>query len=426
LAVVRFSGDGLDDVLQTLLRPMRPGPWRSGRTRRVTVVDGDEIVDDGLVVVTRAPHTYTGEDTAELSCHGNPLVVERILHLAVAAGARMAGPGAFTRRAVEHGKLDLVRAEGVLQLAEARSLDGLKVARSAVDGVLGDALTGLRGRLLDVAAELEARLDYPDDELAFVDDDTLVATVCAVADEAEALASTWRAGRVWVHGARVALVGAVNAGKSSLFNALLGRSRALVHDSPGTTRDVLEVATHLDGVPVTLLDTAGERTTDDPVEAAGLALARELVDEADLLVVVIRARPEGPSPTEQQILARTAGRARVVVCNGVDAADAPLAAVETVATTGQGIDALRQAIRGSLVGETVGGAGLVVASARQRDLLLEVARACREMVEALPVAGVAVAADAVVRALEELDSLTGADSRESVLDVLFARFCIGK
>jgi tRNA modification GTPase len=429
LALVRLSGEGTSEVLDRIVERVHPAPLQPGRPRRVRLRDRSGVFDDGVVVLGRAPHTYTGEETAELSCHGNPLIVERLLSAAIEAGARLAEPGEFTRRALLHGKLDLVRAEAVWQVTHATSSEGLRIGRDALDGRLGEALEALRQPLVEAAAELEARLDYPDDELAYVEDEALVATLQQVAGEASALASTWQAGRHLVQGARVALVGAVNAGKSSLFNAMVGRSRALVHPTPGTTRDVLEVPVQLDGLGVTLLDTAGERETDDPIEAAGLALARELVEEADLLIVVLRARPAGLIEAERQILARTADRPRLLVYNGVDQAGvlpAPDGALRTVATTGNGVPELRTAVRAALVGELVGNARLVIASLRQRDLLRSVAEAVEEAVVALPVAGVAVAADAVTRAIEELDALTGADTREDVLDALFARFCIGK
>src|SRR5690606_34862236 len=205
-----------------------------------------------------------------------PLVVERLVRGAVALGARLADPGEFTRRAVLNGKLDLLQAEAVDQLSRASSAEGLRIGRAALDGSLGAFVGELRATLVEVAAELEARLDHPADELAYLDDDLLLARLSDAAGRCRALAATETAGRALVEGARVALVGPVNAGKSSLFNALLGRRRALVHDAPGTTRDVLEARCRLADLDVVLLDTAGERVTTDPVEAAGLALAREL------------------------------------------------------------------------------------------------------------------------------------------------------
>jgi len=429
LALVRFTGPGLDEVLHAVLEPLGGWPVPDGRQRRVYLHDAEGIFDDGLVVLGRAPHTYTGEDTAEVTCHGNPLVVERLVAAAQGAGARLAEAGEFTRRAVLQGKLDLLRAEAVLQVSQARTAAGLQVGRDGLDGRLSEWVARVRETLCDLAAELEARLDYPDDELAMRDDEEVLRLLEASARECREVAGTAQVGRTLVDGARVAIVGAVNAGKSSLFNALLGRRRALVHERPGTTRDVLEVTCTLGPVAVTLLDTAGERPTDDPVEAAGLALARELVADADLLVVVVRAHPEGPGPVAHTLLERTEGQPRVVVYNAVDlpgVSPAPPEAISTVAITGEGVESLKQAIVRALVGETPGTSRLVIASARQRDLLLEVARRVEEAIAAFPVAGVAVAADAVTRAIEVLDALTGAETRDAVLDTLFARFCIGK
>jgi tRNA modification GTPase len=230
---------------------------------------------------------------------------------------------------------------------------------------------------------------------------------------------------VRVEGVRVALVGPVNAGKSSLFNALLGRARALVHDRPGTTRDVVEVPMSAGGLELTLLDTAGERVTDDPVEAAGLALARSLVDEADLLVVVLRRGPD--DEVERLLLQRTRDRRRVVVVNGIDRAGAPEVpgALRTSAVTGEGVEALREALVAALP-STSAAEGLQLASERQAERLGAVALLLEQAAEALPVAGPAAAADALTEALERVDELTGADTREDVLSALFARFCIGK
>ncbi len=429
LAVVRLSGAGLDEVLRGFVRPHNDGPWHPNRVRRVDVFDEGGVFDDGMVVVSRAPATFTGEDTAELTVHGNPIIVERVLHAAVAAGARMATAGEFTRRALQNGKMDLLQAEAVLQVIHATSEQGLKIGRDAMEGRLGAVVGSMRGDLLEVAAELEARLDYPGDELAKVDDAELLITLGSASARARDLAATFGAGRMYVEGARVALVGPVNAGKSSLFNALVGSRRALVHDREGTTRDVLEVSTMIGGLQVTLMDTAGERQTDDPIEAAGLALAAELIEGADLLVVVLRARGAGLSEVEQQILDRTGHRRRLVVYNGTDRpgmAPAPHGAIPTSAKAGEGIEALKDAMRTVLVGAPTKAGELVVGSARQRDVLLALADCLDEAIEALPWAGVAVSADAVTRGIEQLDQLTGEDTRERVLDALFSRFCIGK
>ncbi len=428
LALVRASGPGCHALVRAVAVPRTGRPLVPGIPRRVDFEDGEGRFDDGIAWLQAGPSTSTGEDVAELTLHGNPHLVRRLLEALLAAGAEMAGPGAFTRRALEHGKVDLTQAEGIHQLVIATSRAGARAARRALDGETGAALGALRGTLVEAIAELEARLDVPGDETAALDDDALRDRLRGVAREARQIADGARAGHHLVHGARVALVGAVNAGKSSLINALVGRTRVLVDGTPGTTRDVVEVPGDLDGLAVTWLDTAGERDTDDPIEAAGIALARDHVEGADLLVVVLRARPDGPDATERLVLRRTADRARVVVLNGVDAehGGAPAVDVRTVARTGLGVDALRAAVRDALVGGLPADAVPLAASLHQARGLAAMAAAVDAALEGWACAGVAVAADLLGDGVRAIDALTGADTREDVLDALFRRFCVGK
>lgn len=427
LAVVRLSGGGVVDLVAKVARPRGAGAPSFGRQVRVDFCDEVGVFDDGTCVLGRGPRTFTGEDTAELTCHGAPLVVERLVAALVRAGARLAAPGEFTRRALAAGKTDLVAAEGVLALGAARSRRGLSVTRSAIDGRLSAFLSEQRAELLASAAELEARLDYPGDELALEGDEQVAARLRSVTRACDQVAARWAPGRIAVEGARVALVGAVNAGKSSLFNALVGAPRALVHSSPGTTRDVVSERVALGPFEVTLFDTAGERVTDDPVEAAGQALSAQWVARADVLVVVLRARPEGPSEVEQALLARTEGRPRLVVLNGVDRPHRRFdGALPTVAPTGGGVADVATALTNALAAMGDVGDDLSVASSRQHDRLCATARAAADAAESLPLAGPAVAASLVVEALVALDELEGRVVREQVLDALFERFCIGK
>jgi tRNA modification GTPase len=428
LGVVRLTGDGALGLALLVCKPHHAAPIRPRMARRVSFVDGSGAFDDGILLFFPGPRSVTGEDLVELTCHGNPVIVSHLVDELVGAGARMAEAGEFTRRGVIHGRMDLVAAEGVHTAIEASGLAGVRVARQALDGAHSALYADLRTELCMATAELEARLDQPGDVLVTQSDEALTTRVLKVVDNIEALISSTDRGRVVVDGARVALVGETNVGKSSLFNALLGRRRALVHDSPGTTRDVLEVRAQWGDLAVTLLDTAGERETSDPVEAAGLALAQELTDAADCLVVVLRASMDCPSE-ESLILERTADRRRVIVYNGVDrpgVGPAPVPSIETSAETGQGLDALIELIRGQIDQQAQGDADLVLASARQASRLRSVAENAREAVDALPIAGPAVAASCLTDAIAEIDAMTGDSSREGVLDALFARFCIGK
>ena len=429
LGVVRLSGHDLERVLRGFVRPRSGWPLPPGRTRRVDVFDAAGTFDDGVAVVAAAGRSATGEPTAEITLHGNPWIVERAIRAACDAGARVARPGEFTRRAVEHGKLDLIAAEAILQIAEARSDAGLRVARAGLDGTLRTAIDGLVAEVVDQAATLEARIDHPEADLELEPLEAVGASLREIAGRARALAGQQRSGDAFVHGVRVALVGPVNAGKSSLFNALAGEARAIVHESPGTTRDVVEARVVVDGLPITLLDTAGERDAADPVERVGVDRARAASSAADAVVVVLRARADGPTAEERAVLARTADRPRVVVYNGVDlpgCAPPPPGAVPTSALRGDGVEAVVPALRRALaLVEPVEGA-VLVASARQRDALSAGAALLDEAAEALAFAGPTVAAELTLEALEALAAIGGATAREQALDALFARFCLGK
>ncbi len=423
--MVRVSGPQTEAVLAAVCR-LTPAELPERRARLAPLIHDGRVIDHGLVTRFVGPRSYTGEHAAELCCHGNPLLVEQLIAACVAVGARVAHPGEFTRRAFLAGRIDLARAEAVLQTIEATSPRGLAVAQQGLDGAVGSLVDGLRADLTEALSELEARLDYPAEGLELEDDRALAARVVAVGERAAAAAATWQAGRVLVEGATVALVGPVNAGKSSLFNALGGSVRALVSDTPGTTRDVVERRVRLGSVSIRLLDTAGEREADG-LEAAGIELGRSLTADADLLVVVV---PSHDPDRARPLLERLDGP-HLLVGNHADRPGArtslagrPL--LPTVATTGEGLDALAAAIAEALVGEELG-SGLVIASLRQRDLLGAVARACTASASALQgEPGPAVAAEELYGALARLDALIGRDTREAVLDSLFRRFCIGK
>ncbi len=427
IAVVRLSGPGTRQLLEGFCRPLGGFP-PARRARLCRFFDERGEFDDGLLTWFEDGASYTGEEGAELSCHGNPLLVERLVQAAVSWGARVASPGEFTRRALLRGRLDATRAEAVLQAVQATSGRGLAVARAGLDGAVAGLVAEVRQSLIEAVAELEAWLDHGDDELALMEEAPFLAALELLEARIRRVAGTYRAGHAWVDGARVALVGPVNAGKSSLFNALGGSVRALVSPVPGTTRDVLERRVELHGVALTLLDTAGERESSG-LEAEGIALARALTDDADLFLVVV---PAHAPQRAAEVLLRTADRPRLLVGNHADRPGAVdtlsgQALIPTCAVDGTGLERLGRALVDALVGEEPGEAAVVIASARQRDLLLGVAGALRACVRALQEeAGPAIGANELRQGLERLAELDGQDPGEAVLDALFRRFCIGK
>ncbi len=420
LALVRVSGAGARERVAALC-PGGP-PWRPRRAslRVARSADGAEL-DALLCTWLPGPRSPTGEDVVELSCHGNPLLIEALLDRLAAVGARPARPGEFTRRAVENGVMDLIGAEALLARIEARSAAGLDAARAAGDGRLRAELEALRQRLLDLCAELEVRLDHPGEELGEADDAEVAAALRALAADAGALAGTWALARPRLEGARVALVGEVNAGKSSLFNHLVGERRALVSPEPGTTRDVIERAVRVEGLELLFFDTAGERDAAG-LEAEGQALGQALTREVDLRLQVFAAdRPPAALWPGAWLVATHADRAPPPA----EVLGQPVRfAVDN--TTGAGVPALRAALRSAL-GADPGGARALLISQRQHGAALELQAGCLAAAAALlGPAGPVVAAEEATRALLALSALSGDDAREDVLDRLFARFCVGK
>lgn len=426
VAVIRMSGAGALDVAR---RVCPGGPrWQARRATLRRVLDEGRVLDEVLAIWMPGPRSYTGEDVVELHAHGNPLLVELLLDRIVRSGARPAREGEFTRRALLYGRTDLLAAESLAGLIEASSPEGLAVARAGIDGLSGAVATLSEG-LLDLCAELEARFDSPGEDLALLPDAELAAALTGLAARAAMLSRTWRAGRVRLHGARVALIGPVNAGKSSLFNRLVGQDRALVSDMPGTTRDVIERAVLVDGLEITYLDTAGERDSDDPLERAGIALGRVLTADVDLTLVVLPLH-QPLAPSSAALLARTGASPRLLVGTFADITTENAEFSVDLAVsghTGAGVERLATRIRREVADAMPSGAEAVLTSQRQHELLLAVADHAEQAAAALlgPL-GPMVAAEEATRGLERLGELRGVDVREDVLDRVFARFCIGK
>jgi len=378
-------------------------------------------LDQVLAFAMRAPGSFTGEDVAELHGHGGAHNLEQLLAAVVERGARIAEPGEFTRRAVASGKLDLLRAEALLEVIHAGSERSWRLAQANLGGRLGAEVAAIERRALAVLAEIEGAIDFPEDDLELDADEDIDRALGELAAACGRLADGFRHGRAVSQGIAIALVGAVNVGKSSLLNALVGRERALVGASPGTTRDWLEVADVWSGVAVTLIDTAGLRTTDDPVEQRGIALGEARVASADVVVVVnddVAAWDDG---------ARFADRA-VVVRSKADLGGELAAGLATSATTGQGLDELRRrvlAVAG--VADQEGSEQAFVTTARQQALASAAragfAAAATARRDGRPPEVVAVELREAARALAQL---RGVEVGDRVLDEVFARFCIGK
>jgi tRNA modification GTPase len=429
IGVVRVAGPDAFAVADALFRPASgPPPGRRAGHRVVhgRIVDADGVVDDGLLLTFRAPRSYTGQDAVEIQTHGGPAVLRRVLDGCLAHGARAAGPGEFTLRAYLAGKMDLVQAESVLAIVQARSE---RARRSAAQGLahrLSDELERLQDRLTEAYGDLTAVLDYPEEGVELRDPRPILREVRARIAE---LLATAEAGSLLRRGARLAIVGRPNAGKSSLLNALLGYDRAIVSDVPGTTRDYLEAPLELGGVPVTAVDTAGVRATRDRVEASGVERALDLADQADLVLCLVdRSAPLDAA--DHELIARLDPARTLLLASKADlpaawsdrdlhAGEAPM---PVSATTGAGLSALRAAAERRLLGDAAG-SELWITHERHADALAR-AQAALERAEEAP--DDLMALD-LQDALATLAGLTGrGDVAEEALAHVFANFCVGK
>lgn len=442
LAVVRVSGQGADDVLARVFAKERPGPHRPFVATLGTVLDASAAepsrapLDEALCVRFPEGRSYTGEASFELSLHGGRSRVESVLRSLLAAGCRLAEPGELTLRAVLTGRLDLAAAEAVEDLVKARTDEAARVALRTLRGALGDALGPIREALVDALAELEARLDFPDEDLGEAETADLVTRLEGARARAQRLLSSATLGRRLSEGARVVLFGLPNAGKSTLLNALVGEERALVHDTPGTTRDVLEAEVSFGGVPAVLVDVAGVREGGDlhPVEALGIARARQELERADVQLLVVDRSAPSASDDVRALQAAARDDALLVLTKADRPLATPLAgdqearALVVSAHDGSGLEGLRAALAARLAGDRdTSRDEVVLTRERQRAEVERVEEGLCEALLALEAdAPHEVVASELRRAGAALDRLLGRALSEDVLDVVFSRFCIGK
>lgn len=431
IGVVRVSGPAAVALVGTILMPraaLAAAP--SHRVRRVTVVDPEsaQVLDEALCVVMRAPRSYTGEDTVELSCHGSPALLEVVTRRLVDAGARLADPGEFTRRAFLNGRIDLAQAEAVALLIGARSERAVQLAARALGGALSARVSTLRETLLDTIAGLEVALDFPEESVG-LDVDKARRPIERLRGDVDRWCEEARRARLVHEGLSVAIVGPPNAGKSSLLNALVGRERAIVSDVPGTTRDVVESTITVAGVVVRLLDTAGLDRPRDSLEAEGIRRSHRAIEKSDLLLVVL----DGSTRPDAAVLDVTRARARIVVRNKSDLAPHPdatrlLDSVAVSAREGTGLETLVARLAEGVRSRTaaVDDEGGIVASLRQLEALDSLRGALAAAREALGTAPLEVALVDLRVALEIASGLVGVDVGDAVLDRIFSTFCLGK
>ena len=433
IGVVRLSGADAARIAGALIDRVEPLEPRHATFARI--VDHAAVLDQVVVTWFAAPQSYTGEHVVELSGHGSPLLLRRVVELAMAHGARLAEPGEFTLRAYLHGRVDLAQAEAVADLVNAVTPLQARAAMDQLEGTLTSAIAAIDAVLFDLAARLEASLDFPDEGFHFVTRDVLAGELEQVRGRLDALRRDGRVGRLVREGQHVAIVGAPNAGKSSLFNALLGSARAIVTDVPGTTRDLLTERVDIGGLAVSLVDTAGLRDAGDAVEAEGVARAHQALEVASLTVVVVDGS-QPLSPEARAVLQRVASP-RVVVASKSDLhrvwTDAEVChqggeeAIPVSALTGAGLQELRTAVVRALTSRDELRDPPAITNVRHLALVDAAHDAVSRALDAIRLGSteelVLVDVTAARRSLEEV---TGRRTADDLLAHIFSRFCIGK
>ena len=437
IGIVRVSGEQAFPIAERLFRRRGRTPLQSHRAYFGAIVDPatGETLDRALLLPFRAPHSYTGEDVAEFHCHGSPYLLRRVLELVWREGARPAEPGEFTLRAFLNGKLDLAQAEAVADLIRARSEAQLRSALALHEGRLSHQVHALGDELLRLLATVEAHIDFSE-ELGELDPHALIPDLQHLLQRLDALLQGARAGRILREGARVAIVGRPNVGKSSLLNALLGEERAITTDIPGTTRDTLEESLIIGGVPLVILDTAGLRESADVVEQIGIERARRAAERADLILFVYDLTAPDWDADRALLETLPAHAPKLLVGNKMDAADPAQVqracsvfpdSVLISALTGAGLDALQEAILTALEVQRIGEETLTLTHQRHIQAVADAKRALEHARDALQhgYSPDLIAVD-LRAAWLALGAITGETADETLVQRIFRDFCIGK
>lgn len=439
IAVTRISGPAAFRIADSIFRCSGEPPSKRPHgtfTYGKVFDDAGAAIDSALLLIMRAPRSYTGEDTAEIQSHGSSIITQRILRRALECGARSAEPGEFTKRAFLNGKLDLLQAEAVLDLIRARSDRAAASAREQLNGSLTRLFTGIYGGVLAVAAEIEATLDFADEELPEGIAADAAARLRGALADAESLLATWDEGHLLRDGASVVIAGKPNVGKSTLMNALLGRDRAIVSEIPGTTRDVIEEGFVLSGFPVRLIDTAGLRDSECSIEQEGMRRSRLQMASADIHLHVV----DVSQPMDGKDAADIAGldpMRTIIVLNKTDlprgspphSRPQQFRVVETSLKSGSGLAELKKTATEILLSSHgLGEPHRASISERHRDLLLNATASLSSAAETLDhgLAQAEIAASHLRHSLTQLGRITGQIYDEELMSSIFSRFCIGK
>jgi len=428
VGVVRLSGPAARAIIERLTG-VDPRPRHAHYVTLNRPAD-DAVVDDGIVLFFPGPHSYTGEDVVEWQGHGNPVLLDAAVEEMIAAGARMARPGEFTERAFLNGRMDLAQAEAVADLIEAGSTQAATAARRSLTGAFSRRVDAFVEHLIHLRMYIEAALDFPEEEIDFLSDTRLRDQLGNLREELVDLLGRTGEGVRLREGLQLVIVGQPNAGKSSLLNELAGESRAIVTEIAGTTRDVLRAEIMLDGLPIHVIDTAGLRESEDPIEQEGIRRAWDEIGRADLILLLIDG-VRGRSPEDDATLARLPDKPVLTVINKTDITGEPPSTVvedgtlRLSARTGAGVDALRDELR-RLAGVTDRTEDPFIARRRHLEALESAQASLAEAADSLALGAGELAAESLRRAQASMEAITGRYTADDLLGEIFGSFCIGK
>lgn len=443
IGIVRMSGDSALEIINKLFVNKEYKRVETFENRKLTygmIVDGDDIIDEVLVACMKAPHTFTREDIVEINCHGGVVPIRRIVEATLKLGCRMAEPGEFTKRAFLNGRLDLAQAESIMDMISAKTAKGFDVAFQQMEGALSKDVRAIREALLKILSHVQVNIDYPDEDIEELTYSELLKDLMAVQPQIDHLLSSSDAGRIIRDGLSTVIVGKPNVGKSSLLNALLKESRAIVTEIAGTTRDIIEEYLNIDGIPIKIVDTAGIRETEDVVEKIGVERSKEFFNKADLVLVMLNAG-EALTDEDREILSFIHDREVIVLVNKTDL-EAKIDYEELAAllgnhkeriikisvATGDGIEAVEKEIS-SLVykGDVKKDENTYVTNIRHKDAL---ERASHSIEDAINATKMEIALDFIEvdikNTYEYLGEISGDTLEENVIDKIFSNFCLGK
>lgn len=432
IGVIRLSGNDSLEIIRKLIREENFSPKpRFASLKKIYDLESKEILDEALITYFKAPNSFTGEDVIEIAGHGSPVILRQVIDFCLKLDARMAEAGEFSLRALSNGRMNLSQAEAIRDLIDAQTVASARQSIRQLRGEFSNQLQPLKDDLLNVIIVLESALEFVEDDLPDFQTEQIKVKLNEIAATVGKMAKTFQAGRLIREGLKVALVGRPNVGKSSLFNALLGQDRAIVTEIAGTTRDQIHEKFTIKNIPISLIDTAGLRETEDVVESIGVERSRRTMADADLIIVMLDGS-QFLTPEDKEIIEQVSELNHLVIINKKDLDQAGLNLNETKiinisAKTGEGLEDLKQSIIEPFQTEEISSSGFLVSDARHFDLLL---RTESEIINSINLLNQKMSEEIVLiglhNALKLLGQITGETTTEDMLTRIFSTFCIGK